>query len=134
MNLVTPFTNPGIITFCLCFAIEGYVVKAWLWILIITYIIINVYPFLVFAIDVAIGLFLGAIFYCVYLQSERLKHTLHTIISILYTYCWNAFLFCYLHEYDKNVFVEEIIHIYIPKEKKRQQCTCIPDVISCLIW
>ena len=44
------------------------------------------------------------------------------------------FLFSYLHEYDKNVFVEEIIHILISKDKKQQQCTCIPDVISHLIW
>ena len=71
MNLVTAFTNPGIVTFCLCFAIEGYVVKAWLWILVIVYIIINVYPFLVFAIDIAIGLFLAAIFCIVFICSLR---------------------------------------------------------------
>ena len=75
MNFMTPFTNPGIvafcifyvavfITFCLCFAIEGHVVKVWLWILIAVYIIINVYPFLVFAIiiaAIAIGLFIAVI-------------------------------------------------------------------------
>ena len=87
MNFMSPFTNPGIVafcvfyiiafvTFCLCFAIEGHVVKVWLWILIPVYILLNFYPFLVFAIIIsviAIGLFIAVILCVSYVCSETLK-------------------------------------------------------------
>ena len=87
VNFMSPFTNPVIIafcifyvavfvTFCLCFAIEGHVIKVWLWILIIVYIIINVYPFLVFAIItiiIAIVLFFAAVFCVLYVCGKTLK-------------------------------------------------------------